>query len=263
MVKCKKIVIIVGAAAVLAGGVTFIRQLYVLPILMYHSITQNAMPGNALTVSVDAFQKQMAFLKKNQVNVLALDSLNAYFSGKDKIFSRAVALTFDDGYKDNYTYAFPILKKYKFPATIFIIVSQVGQPNRLSWEEIREMRDSGLITFGCHTFTHPYLDSLQSVEELKKEISFAKQLLQEKLEKSVQVFSYPMGRFNSMVVQIVKDAGYTMAVATNPGRRFFNRDKFALKRLRISQNAENMFIFWIESSGYYNFIREIRQWKKK
>mgnify|MGYP001588498893 CR=1 FL=1 len=260
--KRKRLVIITVVSVALVGTVIFVRQLYVLPILMYHSIPQSVASGNALTVSVNTFQKQMAFLKKNHINVLALDSLGAYLDGRNKIPGKAVVLTFDDGYKDNYTYAFPILKKYKFPATIFIIVSEVGRPDRLSWEEIREMQDSGLVTFGSHTLTHPYLESIQSAEELKREISGAKQVLQERLGKSVNAFSYPMGRFNPLVVQTVKDAGYTVAVVTNPGRRFPNQDKFILKRLRISQNAENMFVFWIESSGYYNLIREIRQRKK-
>ena len=242
--------------------VVFVRQQYVLPILMYHSVTRVVPKGNVLTVSVDAFEKQMAFLKSNHYTVLPLDSATGYASKGKKVFPRAVVLTFDDGNRDNYTCAFPILKKYGFPAAIFIIVSEVGKPGRLSWEEIKEMQDSGLISFGSHTLSHCFLDSLQSKNEIEKEIRGSKQELVAMLGKEVNVFSYPMGRFTPMCVQAVKDAGYKAAVVTNPGYRFSSRDIFALKRLRISENAGNMFIFWFESSGYYNFIREIRQRKK-
>ena len=262
MFKRKKLIIPGAALIAMICLAVFVRQQYVLPILMYHSVSRVVLNGNALTVSVDTFEKQMEFLKRNHYTVLPLDSAADYANGKKNVFSRAVALTFDDGNKDNYTYAYPILKKYGFSATIFIIVSEVGKPGRLNWQEIKEMQDSGLISFGSHTLTHCFLDSLQSKNEIEQEIRGSKQELEAKLGKKVNSFSYPMGRFTPISLQAVKDAGYKAAVATNPGYRFPSRDIFALKRLRISENARDMFIFWFESSGYYNFIREIRQHKK-
>ncbi len=258
MFKRKKLIICSSAAVVLVCLVVFVKQQYVLPIVMYHSVAPVVPKGNVLTVSVDAFEKQMSFLKKHHYNVVALEAVKGYVSGKKIIPGRTIALTFDDGYKDNYTYAFPVLKKYNFPATIFIIVSEVGRPGRLNWEEIKEMRDSGLITFGSHTLTHPFLTSLQSSEELKKEIAGSRVALEAQLGRPVEIFSYPSGRFNARVIQAVKDAGYQEAVVTNPGKKFPNNDLLALKRLRISENSRNMFIFWFETTGYYNFIRENR-----
>ncbi len=255
----RKRLIVLGTVAVVFGWVViFVRPQYMFPIIMYHSVLPEVPKGNVLTVSLDTFEKQMSFFKRHNYNVVALSLVKDYILKKKKIPPRSVALSFDDGNKDNYTYAFPILKKYNFPATIFIIVAEVGASGRLSWEEIKEMRDSGLITFGSHSLTHPFLDTLKSEEELKKEVLGSKAVLEEKLGRPVELFCYPCGRFNDEVIQAVKDAGYQEAVATNPGKKFANDNILALKRLRISENSRNMFVFWFETTGYYNFIRENR-----
>jgi peptidoglycan/xylan/chitin deacetylase (PgdA/CDA1 family) len=263
MFKRKKLIIPVSLTLAIVGLLIFIRSQYVLPILMYHSVDKVVPRGNVLTVSVGTFEKQMAFFKKNHYQVLDLEAVADYVSKKKKAPPRAVVLTFDDGNEDNYTYAFPILRKYDFPATIFIIVSEVGKPGRLNWDQIRQMRSSGLISFGSHTLTHPFLPSIESDQLLKNEIFGSKKELEEILGAPADAFCYPMGRFDARVEAAVKDSGYKIGVVTNPGKKFSNRDIFAIKRLRISENARDMFVFWFETSGYYNLIREIRQHRKK
>lgn len=259
MFKHKRLIGVLCIAAIIIGLLTAsILRRYVLPILMYHSIAASMPDGSRLIVSVNTFQRQMRFLKEHNYNVLTLEAAGDLIKNKKKIPAKSIVLTFDDGYKDNYIYAFPVLKKYNFPATIFIVLSEVGKSDRLSWDEINQMRDSGLIFFGSHTINHPFLEYVGSDEELKKEIGDSKRILEEKLGKPVNTFSYPMGRFNAKVRQFVIDAGYKIGVATNPGKGYPDDDVFVLKRLRISENANNLFIFWIETSGYYNFIREHR-----
>ncbi|HNQ50977.1 MAG TPA: polysaccharide deacetylase family protein, partial [Candidatus Omnitrophota bacterium] len=148
--------------------------------------------------------------------------------------------------------------KYGLPATIFLIVNDIGKPDKLNWGQIREMRDSGLITFGSHSLSHPFLECITSPPELVNEILGSKNALERSLGRPVRTFSYPCGRLNDDVRQKVIDAGYGAAVVTNPGKTFSSSDVFALKRLRISENAANLFIFWFETTGYYNFIREHR-----
>ena len=247
---------VIALVFILAAG--FIRQQYLLPIAMYHSVAVVVPEGNRLSVSVKTFERQMEFLKKHKYNVISLEEAGDLIKNKKKIPARTLVLTFDDGYKDNYTYAFPILKKYNLPATVFIIVNEVGRPDRLSWDQLKEMQDSGLITFGSHTLGHFFLDSLKDNEQLLKEISDSRKILQEKLGKPVNTFSYPMGRFNPRVREFTVNAGYKVAVCTNPGKKISNNDIFALKRLRISENAGNLFVFWAETTGYYNLIRENR-----
>lgn len=227
---------------------------------MYHSITEEVQPGNRLQVSKETFRRQMHFLKKHNYKVIPLERLADLIKEKKRIPNKTVIITFDDGYKNNYLYAFPILKKYNLYATIFLIVNEIDRlkQDRLSWEEIKQMQDSGLISFGSHTLDHPFLTELSSEEELRRQIFDSKRILEERLAKPVYAFAYPAGRFNGKVKNLVKEAGYKLAVTTNPGKRFPNDDIFALKRIRISENTRNLFIFWIKVSGYYNFFREHR-----
>jgi peptidoglycan/xylan/chitin deacetylase (PgdA/CDA1 family) len=236
----------------------YMRQNYIVPILMYHSVNPDARPENRLAVSVKAFERQIHFLKNNHYRVLPLDSVADLIKENRKIPPKTVAITFDDGYKDNYTYAFPVLKKYGLPATIFVIINEVGRTDRLSWDEIKTMQDSGIINFGSHALAPEPLINIQSEDELRKEIFDSKKILEEKLGRRITVFSYPGGMSNSKIRQLVIDAGYKFAVATNPGKKFVNDDLLALKRLRISSSSNNLFVFWVEVSGYYNFIREHR-----
>ncbi|MFA4889126.1 MAG: polysaccharide deacetylase family protein [Candidatus Omnitrophota bacterium] len=232
---------------------------YVVPILMYHSVCPNPDPQNKLALSPEVFELQMSFLKEYN-KVITLEELAASIRENKPIPANAVVITFDDGYADNYRYAFPVLKKYNFSAAIFLIVNEVGRPqnDRLSWKEIEEMQASGLITFGSHCLGPEPLVNISSGSELRKQISDSKKILEEKLGKKVAAFSYPEGKFNQRIRQQVIAAGYTLAVATNPGKEFPDKDRFVLKRLRISSNAKNLFIFWVETSGYYNFMRENR-----
>jgi peptidoglycan/xylan/chitin deacetylase (PgdA/CDA1 family) len=213
-----------------------------------------------LIVSPQAFERQMLFLKEHHYNVAPLETLASLIRDKKKIPPKTIAITFDDGNRDNYTNAFPILKKYGLPATMFIIVNEVGRPqgDRLSWDEIKLMQGSGIITFGSHTLGPEPLINIKSEEDLKKQIFDSKKILEEKLGRKMNAFSYPEGRFNDHIRQLVINAGYKLAVAANPGKKFPNDDIFALKRLRISSSSDNLFIFWIETSGFYNFIRERR-----
>ncbi|MFA6216864.1 MAG: polysaccharide deacetylase family protein [Candidatus Omnitrophota bacterium] len=260
MFKHKKPAVIIGVvAAAVIFLVNYARHNYVLPILMYHSVKQKVPPGNRLTVSSGTFERQMEFLKRNRYAVVPLEEAVRLVKDKQAPPARTVAITFDDGYGDNYTEAFPILKKYNLLATIFIIVNEIGQPGMLTWEQIHIMQDSGLISFGSHTLNHPYLVKIDSLEALKSELFDSKKIMEKELSRPVNTFCYPSGRFNQKVRQVVVDAGYTAAVASNPGKNFPSDDIFALKRLRISENSSNLFIFWVESSGYYNMMRESKR----
>lgn len=234
---------------------------YVPPVLMYHSVNPKQVAGRMLTVSVETFQRQMRFLKERHYNVVPLEELAALVREKKKIPRNTLAITFDDGYVDNYTYAFPILKKYNLPATLFIIVNEVGRPqnDRLDWAQIKEMRDSGLVVIGSHTLGPEPLTKIKSETAVKNEIFESKKILENKLAGRVNSFSYPEGRFNEKIRQLVVDAGYTQAVVTSPGKKFPGDDVFLLKRLRISETTKNMFVFWFEITGYYNFIKESRR----
>lgn len=257
----KKLTIIVLALAVTVAALTsFIRRQYVVPIIMYHSVSAQADPANRTNVSLVTFERQMCYLKEHRYNVVTLEALAELIKNKKKIPPRSIAITFDDGYQNNYTFAYPVLKKYNLPATIFIILGEVGRPegDRLDWGQIKQMQASGLITIGSHAIGPEPLVNFKSEKELRRQIYDSQRLLVEKLGVPVRVFSYPGGFFDRKIRGMVIAAGYLAAVATNPGKDFPNDDIFALKRLRISENAGNLFVFWVEVSGFYNYMREHR-----
>jgi len=245
----------------LGASFAFFSTKYVAPIIMYHSVVPDPDPKNMLAVSVKSFERQMRFLKERGYNVVTLEALAGMIKNKEKFPRNTVAITFDDGYKDNYTYAFPALKKYGLPATVFIITQEVSRPqgDRLSWDQIKAMRDSGLVVIGSHCIGPEPLINIKSADELRRQIFESKKILEDELGRPVNLFSYPEGKFDDMLRQIVIDAGYKAAVATNPGKRFSNTDIFALKRLRISRTCDNLGVFFVEASGYYNFMREHRR----
>jgi len=236
----------------------FCQRHYVTPIIMYHYVHPHPDAGDRLTITPQAFECQMRYLKSNHYNVIPLEALADLIRDKQRVPSRTVAITIDDGHSDNFNYIFPALKKYNLAATMFIIIDEVARPqgDRLTWEQIKIMRDSGLVTFGSHTLGPEPLINIASDEELRKQVFESKKILEAKLNCKVGLFSYPEGFFNDKIKQLVVKAGYKAAVAVMPKGRYPNDDLFALKRLRISQGSDNLFVFWFETSGIYTFIRE-------
>jgi peptidoglycan/xylan/chitin deacetylase (PgdA/CDA1 family) len=260
----KKVGIFFAVAILLCGtGVVFLRCSYVPPILMYHAVYPGATYANRLSVSTETFEWQMGYLKQHGYRVIPLEELVALTATHAAIPPKTVVITFDDGYQNDYTYAFPILKKYRFAATIFVIFNEVGRPDndRLTWEMIKEMRDSGLIYFGSHTLGAEPLINIKSDNELRRQIVESKRALEEKLGKEVKMFSYPEGKISPLIRRMVIDAGYLGAVATHPPKKYGNNDLFALRRVRVSENSRNSIIFSYELSGYYPFFKKHKKRK--
>ncbi|MFC1804931.1 polysaccharide deacetylase family protein [Candidatus Omnitrophota bacterium] len=263
MPKRRKLVLKIILTAVLVSVLSaalLIRRQLVVPVLMYHSVSPDARPENRLAVSADVFAQQMRFLKEKNYNVIPLRELALMIKEKKRIRPKTVAITFDDGHRDVYLYAFPQLLKYQLPATMFVILNEVGrdQGDRFSWDDIIEMRESGLVDFGSHCLGPEPLVNLESDEEIVREIFGSKKLLEKMIARPVELFSYPEGLFNDKIKLFVEQAGYLGAVATSPGKNFANDDAFAIKRLRISPTSDNLFVFWIKLSGIYTFIKERR-----
>jgi len=264
MRKIKKLIALFVIFTFISAAAYFnsLRQRYVTPILMYHSITAEQAPGNMIAVSIQAFERQMRFLKEHKYNVIPLEELAELIRRKEKVPPKTVVITVDDGWDNVYTNAYPVLKKYNLPATAFIIVNEVGRigpkgyRDRLSWEEIRTMQGSGLISIGSHCLGPEPLINIKSDGVIRREIFESKRILEAKTGRPVSLFSYPEGRFNAKIRRWVIEAGYLAAVSTKPGRNYPSDDVFALKRLRISENAANLFVFWFETTGYYTAILE-------
>lgn len=237
----------------------FLRSIYAVPILMYHNIDQHYKESK-LSVSPESFERQMRFLRKHGYNIVSLEELVELLSSEKPLPYKTIAVTFDDGYKNNYTAAFCVLKKYNIPASVFVVADKVGKAGYLSWEELKEMSDSG-IDIGSHTLSEPYLPEIEDKSRLKKEIFESRHRLKSRIPQAGGFFAYPGGGFDKEIRRMVIEAGYKGACATNPGRKYPSHDRYGLKRMRISRTSDNLFVFWIESSGFYTWIKEHRDEK--
>ena len=213
------------------------------PILMYHHIEPVARsegdPVRALGISKDRFDEQMNYLKNGGYIVIGLADLYRKIATREST-EKNVVLTFDDGYIDNFEVAWPIMQKYGFKGTFFIISNRIGTSDYMSNEQIKTLQDSGC-EIGSHTQTHPDLTKL-SISRLKEEIEGSKASIGEIIGQEIISFCYPAGRFNSQVENEVRSAGYQIAVTTSRWRPFSTDDLLAVSRIRMSEstNIENL-----------------------
>ncbi len=245
-------IVLVGAM-----GFTFwMRDRYVVPILMYHHVGVPSGKWRLNSVSAKSFDAQMNFLKRHCFQVISFDDLVEGLK-KGHAFNRnTVVIQFDDGYEDNYTYAFPILKKYDFPAMVFLISDLVGKPDYLTWDQVKEMEQYNFMA-GAHTRHHAYLPSL-NLADAQDEIAGSKKIIEEHLGHPIDYMAYPTGGFTEEVKHLAKAAGYKAAVTTNRGKYKFNEDLYELKRVHMNNDDERYsgLILWFKFSGYYNLFRE-------
>ncbi|MDD2753541.1 MAG: polysaccharide deacetylase family protein [Candidatus Portnoybacteria bacterium] len=204
-------------------------------ILMYHSIGDN---GAFFTVTPKEFAWQMAYLNEHDFQVVSLAQLTGKLKRGEKLSDKTVALTFDDGYADNFTSAWPILKKYNFPATIFLATDYIGRSftnsenvriKVLDQAQIKEMVSSGLVEFGSHTHTHPRLENLSAADFIK-EVRQSKEALEDLIGQPCRLFAYPKGCFRNDFFAILKEMGFTAAFSVKEGLVSPGDELWALKR---------------------------------
>ncbi|MBL7157119.1 MAG: polysaccharide deacetylase family protein [Candidatus Omnitrophica bacterium] len=254
------LILVIVVALLFWAGKLFLDEVYVPVIIMYHSVGDETSTldgyGQKLNVSPETFAKQMKFLKMRDYNVIPLAEFIERIREDEEIPPGTIAITFDDGLKNNFLHAYPVLKKYNFPATIFVTTQFVGKKKFLTWEDMEIMQNDN-ISIGSHTISHKWLPSLDE-SSLRRELVGSKKILEDRTNRKIKTLSYPLGGYNDAVKKMAKTAGYIGAVATNPGRKQPKNDPYVLKRIRISMTSDNLITFWIETSGYYTFIKEIR-----
>lgn len=247
---------VLAAVVVIAGGISWwASRHYVVPIMTYHHVN-NADPKRQDAVSPERFEWHMAYLKKHHFNVLSLRTLVQTIKQGKPLPRKSVVITFDDGYADNYEQAFPILKKYGFPATIFVIADVINTDGYLSTAQMKEMLAQG-IEIGSHTRRHAYLPGILS-KTLVEEIQGSKDRLEQELGVAITNFAYPNGGFNEDAKRIVQQSDYESACTTNRGFDRFNRDRYELKRVRFSDQDDRVDYLWMKLSGYYNLFRKAK-----
>ena len=230
-------------------------------ILMYHMI-RNAIPGkkfNSLRVSPKNFERQIRYLHENGWHSYMMSEIVAQ---KDHLPEKSVVITFDDGYQDNLLNALPILRKYGFKATIYLVNDRhdrdwsgyrkaknegagLKDEPKLSDDEVRELLDSGLIEIGAHTLTHANLKNLNAAES-HREICRSKEQIEVGFQTSCRSFAYPFGLYDTKDEKIVAECGYSNAVTTEVGIADLQMcDPFKIPRVTVS-GKDSMFAFWLK-----------------
>ncbi len=202
-------------------------------IFLLHEIGQGP---HSLYVPEQDFERLIDHLKKEgykSVTVSQLLDSNFKREAGDKL----VALTFDDGYASFYEKAYPILKKYNYTATIFIITDMIDTPNHMTWTQLRKLMNEG-VEVGSHSATHPYLSKLDS-SSLQKQVEGSKQKLEEMLNKKVTDFCYPYGDFNDDVIESVRKAGYKSAVTVHTDISSAKDNLYQLPRINVYGGMSN------------------------
>jgi len=233
-----------------------------IPVLMYHKVVSEPVTGSqhGTWVTKERFERQLASLRRRGMNTVTLRDCLTAARGERPLPPRPVILTFDDGYLDNYSNAFPLLGKFGMTAVVFVVAdpslasnawdSAAGEPwaPLMTREQALEMSRAG-IEIGSHTLTHPRLPGL-STDRLAWELGESKRVLESWLDAPVVSLAYPYGAVDERVKRIAQQAGYECAVATNSGPIRFGRDPFEIRRVQILPWS-GAFPFWKRSSPWY------------
>lgn len=167
-------------------------------VFMYHLIMEEPYSEDTgLFVTPSEFEAQLDAIVESKAATLFADE---YAVSKKP----SVIITFDDGYEDNYTTAYPLLKERGLKATIFLVVDLIGTEGYMTEEQIFEMSESGLVKFGSHTKSHKDLSTLDE-DQVRYELEESKKALEELLGYEVKSFAYPVGGYNDSVVKIASE----------------------------------------------------------
>jgi peptidoglycan/xylan/chitin deacetylase (PgdA/CDA1 family) len=247
-----------------------------IPILMYHSVSEISQTGVhpyfATETCPGVFEAQMKFLHDSGYCPISIADVVALLSSGEPDGKKYVAITFDDGYRDFYTHAFPILNNYGLNATVYLPTAYISRKARafngkdcLTWTDVRELHKAG-IAFGSHSVTHPTLRFLPD-RDLEREIRKSKDTIETELGTPVNSFAYPYafpeqdGEFAHRLRDLLKAAGYQNGVSTVIGSVQSLEERFFLKRLPVNSWDDPTF-FQSKLEGDYDWLRRPQYLKK-
>ncbi|GMQ55867.1 hypothetical protein AN1V17_02590 [Vallitalea sediminicola] len=229
-------------------------------VLMYHHILPKKdivgpWENNSAVLSLEDFHEQMKYLYDNGYTILTLKEFKDYIYEDKPIPSNSVLITFDDGYKSNIEYAYTILKKYNFNATIFLITSRIQDyqekfdPKKLQFCSAIELEIcSDVFTYGDHTYNlHrkdgetnlPYM-KFKSYEDIKDDITISETILSKYIDIDTKALAYPYGAYTKTSQKILKEKDYKLAFLTAKGKVTKKTNPYYIRRYGISNN-ENFY----------------------
>ena len=238
-----------------------------IPILMYHSISDDAEtvhPYYRTSTSPQQFASQMEYLHESGYTACSPAQAIQQLQQQTQGMAKLVVITFDDGYRNFYQYAFPALSQHGFSATVFLPTAYIGDrplqfkgKDCLTWAEVRELNNHGIL-FGSHTVTHPWLREL-SFPAVNEEITNSKATIEDKLGSAVDSFAYPYAfpqmdtDFTKMLRDSLRRAGYQNGVSTIVGRANRNSEPLFLERLPVN-SCDDRALLSAKLDGAYDWI---------
>jgi peptidoglycan/xylan/chitin deacetylase (PgdA/CDA1 family) len=245
---------------------------YSIPILMYHSISDQLEPGvhpyYRTATKPAPFAAQLKHLRAEGYASCSLEQALSQLQAEPSDHTKLVVITFDDGYRDFYHHAFPVLDQYGFSATVFLPTAYIAESPALfkgteclTWTEVRELSTHGIL-FGSHTVTHPQLREL-SRAALNQELANSKKTIEDKLGCAVESFAYPYAfpqadtDFTKMLRDLLHQAGYQNGVCTIVGRANRNSEPLFMERLPVN-SCDDGDLFGAKLAGAYDWISKFQ-----
>jgi peptidoglycan/xylan/chitin deacetylase (PgdA/CDA1 family) len=219
-------------------GTTLNERRYELPILAYHAVDAKPLSGSsgvAMTVPTNQFQEEMDYLAENGYHTITLSEVYDAVDKNLPLPAKSVAITFDDGYLDQYSVAYPILKSHNFTATFFVITNMVGRNGKydyISWDQLKEMQNSGM-DIESHTVNHPNLTKLK-LQSLADQMVKSKEVIKAHLGKDPKIIAYPGNKYDANVETAAQNAGYVAGLTCDKGKLLFKGTSFEWPRIQIS-----------------------------
>lgn len=210
------------------------------PILTYHQVRPITESDDEryrrFITSPEEFERQMQFIKEEGYRVISLSDVVAHLANNKPLAGKNIAITFDDGYRSQYTYAFPILQKFAYTGTFFVYTNAIDKLNAsMKWEEIADLDRHGM-SIGAHTRSHAMLTNINDKNALHDEIEGSKEDIQTHLQKNIDLFAYPFGAYDDSIKADVERAGFRGAVSVNMGHLQTKDIRYALKRYNVNDN---------------------------
>ena len=227
------------------GGL-YADGIQIVPILCYHRFGKTCRSN--LCISERTFAKQLEYLKNNGYHTIHLSDLMKFLNYESAIPSKSVIITLDDGYRSIYEFAYPLLKRYGYTATLFIYTDFVeASRNALTWNDLRKLKAAGF-EIGSHSLSHadltkrlPSEDDQSFRSRITMELINSKKILDRELKQDTQFFAYPYGNYNQNILDLLPETGYKLGLTIRTGGNSFVANPLTLKRSQILE--ENMVYF--------------------
>ena len=213
---------------------------------MYHRIDDPSPGADALrrdlSVSRKNFRAQLRYLKQEGYEAITLNDLALHLTMGKPLPAKPIILTFDDGYADAYSHAFPLLQRFGFVGTFFLVTAPIDAQNAdfLSWDQVQEMHTAGM-KFEPHSYDHPDLRN-RGYRYIVYQVLGPKEAIEARTGERCRFFAYPSGRYDQFVIDVLRSANYWGGVLTEQGDMHTTDGLFTLRRVRI-QGADDLDTF--------------------